>query len=78
MISDYIMSEGKKVVEEYNALARALTEVEGATILLALYILGIFILVFFGKIEDMSVFKDLLTSGVLILTLIKVFDKKTA
>lgn len=72
------MSDNKeKVVEEYNALARALTEIEGATILLALYIIGVFILVFYGKIDSQT-FQNMFTSGVIVLTLLKAFNKEQA
>ena len=69
------MSDNKgKVVEEYNALARALTEIEGATILLAIYMIGVFILVFYGKIDPQT-FQNMFTSGVIVLTLLKAFNK---
>lgn len=68
------MSENE-VVEEYNALARAITQIEGATVLLIVYWVGLFILYMYGNLDPL-VFKDLMISGTTVGVLLKVYTNK--
>ena len=66
-----------EVVEEYNALVRSITSIEGSTILLLAYWVGLFI-VFMNTSLSEQVFKDLIINGTIVGTLLKVYTARKA
>ena len=62
------------VVEEYNALVRSITNIEGSTILLIVYWVGLFILFLKTGMSE-QVFKDLVINGTIVGTLLKVYER---
>ncbi len=62
------------VVEEYNALVRSITNIEGSTILLIVYWVGLFILFLKTGMRE-QVFKDLVINGTIVGTLLKVYER---
>ncbi len=72
------MSESEtEIVEEYNALVRSITAIEGSTILLLAYWVGLFI-VFMNTNLSEQVFKDLIINGTIVGTLLKVYTASKA
>lgn len=64
-----------EVIEEYNSLARAITQIEGATVLLIVYWVGLFLLFWFAGLNE-TIFKDLIINGTVVGTLLKIYTSK--